>query len=999
MARKAECFRLCHSTEMGLRRYGGSIWLLVLGFFLSSLAEAAANDRILADRPPDEIDVTPQPAPLLTTSKPFDSTSRVPSIRPTLRPSAPIQTATPTPFSDQGSVLPPHRPTAAPLVVATGQPVVATEQPVMATETPVVDTYQPSTSRPTLKPSTVAPVSTPTTSITTDQLTSRPTISRSYSSNTTQPVSLPVNFTVQLDRTVPTKTLAEIWEGYILARLQSAYRKDDAVTAKGVDLIVVEQNALSTRLLLLRERHVQSKSPQQKVQSIGNAHFEVSSNHNMEEFETQAYRVLDAIITKTSFQQALLLGNVDATVSAVQNNLAPSPAPSTSGQRPSTAELAVGFTILGLAILSLLFWARVLWRKRQKRLAKQKASLRMRSQSIVAVPPPAPPKPPVTSSMPTVQEEEGDDGDEYSYHGVSEDESEVSDFTKELKKAASLDRLVWDEYQRKKLQWSEHDRRLENTKVQSIFPVKTDSHEEGLEVDYEQQQIEPVQTAKSFPYGDESAPPVMESPSHAEEALELTLQNAVEWTQNGISIKIPALDSMEDDGKFEPYGDRLVQSWDVDPEEPEPAQYSFLYPLKRQEMSDNTQSSPAASGDEPSSTNTGGFRPSPASSWSTGAAVVMANRNEPSLPEVQESFVSQDDSSDDENTTDMLREVARLSNYVKQLEKQKEVRKTEQEIEHRDFYSSVTPNVSSLNVSSLNATSSLGESRSIPYESLSDSMSARKQQSSPTEPKKSLSIGDRLALRYSKPRSQVNEQAQAPRTVEQLRTVPRLSEFEEADDPSIGDIELESTSGSTDEEDDSSQRLGIGRYSVQRPPAPLLSFSPLGKSSAPSPEADPMPPPPRGATGGNTPVLAPVATRSRPPSRRQNAPRVVESPGPLLSRQTQPVSTPSGSVETGTSHAGSSSVPFDEAKDRSIPSAVTKLKEKSSSWRMKPFNSSPRVRTKNKNFNNIVSMFESRPKNAVVPPNEHVSWPRDIDGMQLVTGERTDLLFGLAVAV
>lgn len=884
-----------------------------------------------------------------------------------------------------------------------------------------------------------------------------------------------------------------IWESYILARLQSAYRNDETTFVQDVNLnvVVVGEEPLDGGVRQLRRASL-------TMDANGAAEFTYdASQMNQQEFEQTASTTMDGIITKSSLQQALLLADNPAVVTAVENE-----APAVEEQSKSTAhvptlaEMIIGFALLFFVILSLLFWARVWWLKRQKAL-KKRALERQRAQTSYTIggsakTPPrntvggsakTPPRTIKTSSpsrsavmaMPTTTKEDSSDSDS-EYKGLSDDaeseyESDVSEFGRELQRAASLDRKAWEEFQRKKMELEAETRglgRVEAAKPTIIgvaerkvamYGSTASQGGEGIEaVDTRGLSGMPVNPVSSFPYGDERG---MAAVTRKQEELELTLNDAVEWTPNGISLRVP--EEYEDGGEFEPYGDSkkksLQESWDLDAVPVEdtdgPSAYSFLYPLRRQQLSDNTkQSTPTITSDSETSN---AVRASP-NSWSTGAAVASVSKVAPSPSPPEVPAVSTDDSSavdsatsDGEDPAEMLKEVARLTAYVKSYEQRKQYSTQKQ----REAEESL--NISSINASALHPPSSFTnssmmtqtstESRSLPsasYQALNDSsMSSISRLPPPRKDSKPVSASQSPAksgLRLQ-PRRRVTdlpsakpvppsrkyaglfpvpqrrrpepavEREDPPATakpgpkksgpiewdpdkdpVEQWKQslvdspdsdaighrLPTMSfSAEDEDDPSLGP--LDSTSGSSVDDDEQSQRLGISRFTVQRPTVPMLSFKQAEAED--DPDTDPLPSPPN---LGPSPAAATVGASSRFNSRplgragqsfaELSRPMAASRSGLASMRaNTRPVMDGTVASEETGSVTNASSAPFDERRSRQQATAEPQMSPPSQreSFTVGSFKLSPRTRSKNVNFNNIVSMFESKPHTSVKPPDKN----------------------------
>lgn len=241
------------------------------------------------------------------------------------------------------------------------------------------------------------------------------------------------------------------------------------------------------------------------------------------------------------------------------------PLPVEEKTRPSTVSIVFGFLLVGLALLSLLFYAYTWWKGYKKRAAQRKrerqgvhatsttkpnSSSRIPSQQQQQQqqsPPPVAPGFLVSSTMSPTREESSDD--DSSYQGVNSetDSDDVDAFARELQLAASLDKRAWDDYQRKRDHLEEggmvvgkiSDEKSSGTRYaaaagagaagalagvamyDAIRDEEEEDHEnedEGFEITdagstfiigptipNEQDEHQPALSGQSFPYGDENA--------------------------------------------------------------------------------------------------------------------------------------------------------------------------------------------------------------------------------------------------------------------------------------------------------------------------------------------------------------------------------------------------------------------------------------------------------------------------------------------------------------
>jgi hypothetical protein len=494
------------------------------------------------------------------------------------------------------------------------------------------------------------------------------------------------------------------------------------------------------------------------------------------------------------------------------------------------------------------------------------------------------------------------------------------------------------------------------------------SQEEGYE----------VARINSFPYGDEYDKALENA--RGGESIELTLTDAVEWTSTGVALKImPAGGSEEDDGKFRPYGDEsksFQESWDLDAHPVEdtdgPSSYSFMYPLKRQQGSD-----PTVTSEDRTSV---GVRASPtASSWSTGVAAVASAMTPTSatIAEEEEDEEKSELSEDAIVTEEMMQEVRMLSDYVRRYEQKKrleEQARRELLDEGRRVFSTSMLNSSldsstlgDLNYSSMTSGAVINTSRddsgstpTLQYSSFASTNDSRRSPSM-TATQRAAMAAQRSVAAGTRQKQVDNRQTPSP---------ARYLASNVYDDP--GELDLQSTSNSSSAEEDVgvSQRLGINPFSVQRPPArPAYKVRADDESNenllprTVSPEASP----PAG------PTARPAYDVSSVDKRRQregvsDLPRgSYEMPASLSTlRKTNQAflddedggpSNQSADMWGGSKAAGAPKLPPSKLDTKTPPKFMV----------------SPRGRTNNNAFNNIMDMFEAKPHNAVAPPSEHVS--------------------------
>jgi hypothetical protein len=161
-------------------------------------------------------------------------------------------------------------------------------------------------------------------------------------------------------------------------------------------------------------------------------------------------------------------------------------------------------------------------------------------------------------------------------------------------------------------------------------------------------------------------------------------KNAVPWTVAGISLAPFAQRQNKNDAKnntskqFSPYGDRgsrsLQESWDLDEfpvkDENGPSQFSFLYPLRRQDVNNAEIPDARRSPDTQATVHDG--------SLEVTSVGTPDYTNNATIREVRVGNADMDDESDNASqsaiTASMLKELDDIANFVKQYEELKKSR-------------------------------------------------------------------------------------------------------------------------------------------------------------------------------------------------------------------------------------------------------------------------------------------------------------------------------------
>jgi hypothetical protein len=770
--------------------------------------------------------------------------------------------------------------------------------------------------------------------------TQRPSTATSFAPYVT---SVPFSFSTTLESNEDPQDVAaeceRIWEVYFTARMQAAYQTADDIQSGPVDLNVTVPG-VRVRRNTRKTTYLRRLQEQEKLvlESDGAALFRVDGSVDEKTLSQSVDSTLSQIITQGSLQQALILGNSDAEVTSVSSSLSTSSTSDTNGD-PSTLQKTIGFILLGLAILSVLFWSRMLYKKRAKaQKIKRLAALRESQTKVARLPAPyyASNKGasashasgmasvrlsgfPVIETLKTAKEGSSSDASS-EYHGIdSLSEGEDSDsFAKELQEAVSLDQMAWSHAQTQPTRpvsrglvfpWSAGH--------QNHVPGRT--HEQDFELNNDG-----IQRISSFPYGDENGSPGRE---RTHDDLELTLNDSVNWTASGVTLKVVSRvnkDQVTAEEQFEPYGDSSLQqvtdSWNATAyarKMDRPSQYSFAYPLKRRELSDSTRNTEPGGRDDDRE-DVGGVDDEASSNYHKRIVNDMINQ-----------LSSDSDSEVDPET--LIQEVARLRDYVTRYSQRKSIEKSV-----RSDPESTTRNAS------------------VPNPLL-----------------------ERLPPRNSPRRHNNAEQAA------ELPPQGNSGWSVELDAPGNNrGVELGTRSVDTLDEEDTG-RLGIGRCSVQKP-SQLLSFwssrRPAVKEVVEQPPSV-TPDESEGTEGSDVNPDAEQASLAAGRNRRRpdladDGSEQPSSKGITREFQAHSYSQTRQTVGQSVNKEESAKVQNEtRSSNLTIGIGLAPLTETNprraqptSSTRWKP---PSQISTNNSKFSNIISMFESKPKNAIQPVSEN----------------------------
>ncbi|GAX16964.1 hypothetical protein FisN_5Hh342 [Fistulifera solaris] len=714
---------------------------------------------------PDEIDVTPAPFAR-------KSPTRQPVMQPIIPPPSNPPTSKPFPIPTPIIIFTPQPtmpPSSAPSVKITESP---SQRPtIRPSQSPVAAPSQ----APTLFPSHVPsqePLSVSPSIHPTDRMTTGSESEEGENPSLTT-VSLPMTFKARLegvresdiDELLP--RVATVWRTFIREAVEDEFGPSSfsslelAVTAERRRLRVLQTDGVVDFLniaargqLVMRFDDEEADTKRQEVRSF-----------------------LDETISRENLQNALTSSDTNFEVTVDGEN----ESQQVVDEKPKLWEIILGFSILAIALGTLVFWAMFFWRKRQKKLRKKKlAAIRSAPMSVndmgsSVAQPPMPPAKYQTFAPVTVRplaegprqnilarndtnldsfikraltDKESDD--DAANRGPSSDESDTgSEFGRQLRMAASLDKASWEEFQRQKQALERVSRSGissggEHDGTSDRYNLGGEGEQQGIEVEHNG--IHPTVTYA----GDEKR-----------------MQSS---RSKGSSSKADRYGT-QDHGDSEPYGDaKDIASATF----PDKARYLF----SSQNLNDPDSS------DDQSETS---FRVSPTdSSWSGGD---LTDMDEPLA------------------TLSMLKEVEELSQYVQQYEQKRESRKMrELELKQREFHNKQRLQLSMSASSPDREERQLYErgTRSMYSERILDAHTVRRSQSSPSK---------QGGLTYQAGTDYPGDRPREAYAIPQRSVLPSSFESFHSTDLSDG-------------EDDVSQRLGI------TPQYPLVSDNNSNRKSS-----------------------------------------------------------------------------------------------------------------------------------------------------------------------
>jgi len=765
------------------------------------------------------------------------------------------------------------------------------------------------------------------------------------------PFEVPINFQAEL-KPPPDANVNELlslmaseWRSYIRTAITNKYGES-----------VVQAVLLALRQ---RSRRLQASDDEETLDLVATGQVDVEfEGGDEQELKDDVSSFMQVVLNKNNLQAALNRGSTGVVLSGVQGR--DFAAADVDG--PTLVEMIIGFTLLGLAVLSLCFWARVLYRKRQKRIRKRQLAASRKLPP--AVPPmqqsqqqyqgpshrqrnlitptrqpmrPAQPrmKQPVVGP-PTIPEKavnSADSSDESSYKGILSDDSTASSaFGKELRQAASEDMLAWEDFQKRKEMVDAETRSNVTTSDPGVAHIDNVAlynasllHEQGVEV----QTDRGIHPLSNLPYGDDGDRRAQKAP-----------RNVPSRTQQ-LGMHRDTRKSPYEDEEAPSHGPPRGGSREI-PSQTFQLDLSDDVGLDARGVSNLLADRYGTQDDGLDFTPYGDNQPLDARQSISPPARQLHTNNPPQ----KDRKLSLRESWDAEDEEHVSRGSPSKFSFVYPLKRQDISDQAVPSVND----SSEDPSNNAVRASpTVSSWSYVEGGENQPYASSNASVDSQEQVAK--EMMEEVARISRLVKRYDerkRERSLSQERNKAKRTA--ATTSQRSSEVvyererpyrerdnayadaEAASNPDAGyplpdraelPASFESAispidpSSYQEEEDDDSLRLGIGRFTMKQPPEPLLGFN--------------------NANVHNMMSQSPASVLT---DERENRRAVSEA-----------------QEQEAAKHLAQ------EASQRVRPPA-----EKRSSPR-----SSPKPRVKDQTFNRLFSMFESKPKTAVTPPNETVS--------------------------
>jgi hypothetical protein len=633
-------------------------------------------------------------------------------------------------------------------------------------------------------------------------------------------------------------------------------------------------------------------------------------------------------------------------------------------EKPSTVSIVIGFVIVGLAALSLLFYAYTWFKGYRKKAAQRKrerqgvhgvpqksaTASRVTNSARASQPPqqqqqaPPVPVPPgfLASSNITAPRVDSSSEDDSSYQGVdSEDSGDNDAFARELKLAATLDKRAWEDFQHKTQELEDKGMVVGSAPPESssrggaaaavaagalasaiAYRAVSDRPEEdrpeedeGFEITHAgstliigptdgKDDYQPEIAGTTFPYGDEEedlrradppgprgstvahrSPKRLNDPAGVRGSQLAIISPAAEEYSEGIELnaagvaqssRLETFHDDDSDSDFDP-ATMLMNSLTANTGA---ATARARYPTPRY--------SPTSQSIDPSIPSSQAFQLSQASTSSDPRASARGASAMPALNEVP-STDDDDDTEDQQQskdsnslqsllTIDIVKEVQKLSQFVKKYERKREKEKMKEAVREEREVVSWSPN----------------DSRSIPSVSY-DTLSEGGRFSRPEEVEDDGSESESSQSSWSSGGDVVQQKP----VVRSRKYTPNLSIQVDVEDSSSVDSEKGKPTFGSDE-----SRLGITPFSVQK----LMAAKPdadasrrrIAERQALKTEPKPVPPPipkpvskpPATGWGFSPTVLSPIPGTPETPGEKYESPTKRRAPLNDIPRNVEQIRTP-----------------------------------------------------------------------------------------------------------
>jgi hypothetical protein len=613
--------------------------------------------------------------------------------------------------------------------------------------------------------------------------------------------------------------------------------------------------------------------------------------------------------------------------------------------------IVFGFLLVVLCVAGLCFYIYIFYRKRRKHLRKKKrmmamgiAMATMKHPSLERRPQAGPP--PSVATAAVAAETPGKKSDDSSYGSPEYDgldsDSEGDVFAKELKIAATLDRKAWEDFVQRKTQYEQQKLEQENVTEVHIPSTQTDgvrlygaeTTEEGIEAlhaDSEQILTAPswlgLELVNSFPYGDEipntlsnltpdDLLPRDDNPNGSD-----FLGASLDWARKSAS-------NDANSGAARQHRNVMLYKEEDDPT----LEDDLLFHLAQSKSQDT----------DPRNLQPGGNE----------ASAAVESRNE-----IEDERI-------DPETDDMIKEVQRLSQFVKKYEKKKEKR-TRRVIEHQQ-------QLQSLSSFEAGADSHVGEHAAVGkqthlHDTEESGGSTLHHSSLLREAQVSNARSGLRSMAFSK--YSTHEGSDESQEGGEDITPTRQTDMRGR---AVGGIYLTDGSSDSDTDDDEDFfRLGITPFSVQKPsgPSPERAVgSRAGEAALQSINQGTV------MTDASEEVTRSAHGKAHSGQLGQQQPahdREVNGSNewsfssPAKKQSLSALRFNESIIDNTNSEVPSSVVTPSEAATLLAASRTTLMSPPSGKGKTPP-------KVNSSKFANIVSMFEAKPKEAIFPPNE--SW-------------------------